>query len=436
MIDLNDKVGIFLKISHAHAKAEGMPIEVMLAQGLLMGIAISGQRLVWKVPGKKAPQVAKPSVTWLGDTGEVPLWFNRYCEPVIKRDELMQAAMSNTILKRAKAQPRKARRHQRALGNWIPHTFEGFDTDSLGYLQNPSAFLVRPGWKPTKQHLATGFFGHDRLMLLAGKSDYGKFLGRSESAAQLRSAAANGDGGLRIAINGWCEAKAFTKLQRESLGSEAGFFGWILPSTRPYAMPDEIWVKAKLVGCILIESFNLRFSAPLEPYVPSPAVAEMLSASDDGWEVPGWCEDETIIPLLRRDEGLAWQLAAQLANIHGDLEPGSEQELHQAELAIGLAGWVRGAHARELRLAFPGPADNPVEPTSCRIADQLKLSQMTVRELVRGFHKVGTEEVKAHLGRMRRQGWVKEVGRDRWQLGFPDLPEVSAKLSKFDASDY
>lgn len=414
----NDRINQLIKLTRAHAQAEGMPEQVMLGQALLLGLGVCGERLVWKRPDKKNPQIAKASVTWLGLKGEIPLWYHRYTAPVFEWEQRAQQAFKNALQTQVSNQPRKSRRLQRNLGQSITQAFIPSKSDLDCYNRKPTAFLVTSKWKAVDHPASTGVFGRDRLLLMAGSEEYSSFMESSESAVRLRSAGTNRGGGLRVAVNGWCDAMAFSKLMRQIDPAEAAVFGWVLPASRPYVIPEGEWVKAKLVGEILHESLKLRFSLPLDPYSPVPEVAELLSATDD-WMAPEWCAGGIIEPLLRRDEDLAWQLAAQLANIHGQLEKASWEAMELAKMAVELAVWIRWSHACQLKRIYPGPRDGPLEPVSSRIVDQLSVGPRTVREMVRGFHSVPTGAVQQQLDRMIEEGWVSPSGKRSFKLAFP-----------------
>lgn len=431
MIAYDQDFAWLFTLSAKHAATEGMSVEVMLAETLLMGISISGGRLTWKRSPKAVPQIAKSSVTWLGMPNEHPLWFHRYCEPVIEQDQMACKVLADLIGAKVSAtEVRKRKRHQKVLGKWIPHAFETCDSESLSFLRHRPGFLVKVGWKATKQHLASAVFGQDRMLLLTGKSDYHGLAGSSASAAQLRSAAANFGGGLRVTVHGWCEEKSFQRLCRKSPDLDSRIFGWVLPAKRLYTPPDHHWTKAKLIGGMFGESFRLRYIAPVSHYCPEPEIAEILTHTDDSWVVPAWCDFPFLRGQMRSEESLAWQLAAQLHNIHRKEELAAETGLWIAEVAATLSKWIRGCHARELRLLYPGPDGDPSDPLSCGIADQLLVDPKSIRDLVRGFHKVGSEEVRGQLERMRSEGWVEELENGRWKLAFPVLPDLSAKLSE------
>lgn len=422
----------FFHLSQRHAEMEGLPVEVTLTEGLLMGAAISGQRLIWKNSSRAIPQVGKPSVTWLGTQGEHPLWFHRYCEPVIKHDEQACGLFADLLRRNSPiGERRKRRRHEKALGRWIPHDFDSSSSESIAFLRNPTGFIVKLGWKSTKQHVSsTAVFGRERMLILNGKADYHGLTGRNESAAQLRTAAVNLKGGLRVTVHGWCEQKSFRKLCRKNPDSGAELYGWLLPARAQYEIPPVEWTKFKQIGSILLPSIHLRYISPLDPYCPAPEVAEMLTHADTSWKMPSWCDCSAIRGLMGSEEQLAWQLAAQLRNLYDELAPGSELEAWLAEVAVLLSHWIRGQHANQLRMLYPGPDNNPVDAISCGIADQLQVNAKSVRELVRGFHKVSTAEVKEELERIEAEGWVEELDGGRWQLNFPDLPNLSAKLSE------
>lgn len=431
MKDGDENFGWLFRLSDGHATMEGMPVEVMLAEALLMGISISGSRLTWKPSSKAVPRVAKSSVTWLGQANEHPLWFHRYCEPVIAFDGKATSVLAEQIGERASiTDNRKRKRHQKALGKWIPYAFDTCDSLSLSFLRHRPGFLIKVGWKATKQHLASGVFGQDRMLLLTGKSEYLGLAGRSASAADLRSAATNSGGGLRATVHGWCEQNSFRRLCRKNTDLDPRLFGWVLPAKRLYTPPDVLWVKEKLIGGMFQSSFLMRYIRQTDHFCPVPEVAEFLTRADSDWEIPTWCDTPLIRSHLRCEESLAWQLAAQLRSIHKEEDPAQETVLWIAEVAATLSHWIRGFHAREMRLLYPGPVDNPVDRISCGIVDQLQKNPKSVRELVRGFDKVGSEKVREQLERMQSEGWVEELENGRWKLSFPVLPDLSVKVSE------
>ena len=248
-------------------------------------------------------------------------------------------------------------------------------------------------------------------------------------------------------MHGWCEGNSFRRLLRKKPDLDGRIFGGVLPAKRLYTPPDEEWVKAKLIGGMFGESFNLRYGAPTEHFCPDPEVAEILTHADAGWEVPAWCDSPFLRRQLRCEESLAWQLAAQLRNIQGKEDKfwqlatqsrniASKEDMATetvqwiAELAVDLSHWIRGCHAREIRLLYPGPAGDPTHSLSCSIVDQLQVTPKSVRDLMRGIHSVCSEEVREQLERIRSEGWAEELENGCWKLAFPDLPDVSAKLSE------
>ncbi|QTN31221.1 hypothetical protein HZ994_02375 [Akkermansiaceae bacterium] len=370
-------------------------------------------------------------MTWLGMQGECPQWFRRYSEPVIGADKRACGIFTQLLRQQSpQGERRTRRRHEKALGNWIPHTFDTFDPDTIAFLRNPSGFILDLGEKPAQEQVSAAVFGRERMVILHGKSDYKGLSGRSKKATQLRSAAVNVGGGLRVTVHGWCEKPSFRKICRKNPDIGVGLYGWLLPATPRFAIPPGVWTKHKLIGGMFNRSLHLRYVAPLSPYCPAPRVSEMLTHADDGWKMPAWCDHPAIRDLMRPEEQLAWQLAAQFNNLYGDLEPGSTQETWLAEVAVMLSHWVRGQHANELRMLYPGPDTNPVDPISCGIVDQLQVSQKSERELVRGLRGVATAKVKETLKRIQTEGWVERLDCKRWKLNFPDPPNLSEKLSE------
>lgn len=424
-----DPVSIMVNSGLRLAAEEGITPVVAVAQILMTGAALGGSLLTWnRGDGERC---GRPSGTFIGSEEELPSWFEGQIAPLNEWQANIRRMAADQFDQIAAARKALQRQHTaRILGGLIPELQES--AEPAPKFMDPE-FLVEIRSRIMRPAVTPNTCGRDRLVALKGIRAYRALMRPTRIATPLRQACRDLGGGLRATLHGWVPAREFHRLVRGRATEEADIFGWLLPAHRVAASgePQEM-DKAPLI-LVYEELLGLRFDAPMKSFGPDAEIAAMLDRADLSWTPPSWCGSKQLQKLLRPDESLAWLFAATMRTMSRKVPRSRSDIMAICELAACMANWIRAAHAREIRLLFPGPPTDPTDDLSCKLADKLRLGRQSTRQLLRGVHKARVEHVREELERMQNEGWVARVGRRHWQLSFPPLPDLSAKLSTIAA---
>ncbi len=428
----SDRLSCLVRRCRVLAELEGLPPELLISQIMLASVGVAGSKLTWKSTFSTTPHFGRASVTFLGSRDDSAEWFLRQLQPI--RDwQQLSLSYANGILQRhpKPAEIRERRRHAKMIGNYLPSFTKFLHTPPVtgpGVIHPDLLIEVNP--KIGAYHVKPNGFGRDRFVLLNGAGAYRALMRNSSRATPLRLAAVNEGSGLRTTLHGWSPRRDFHLSLRKKDPSELVGFGWLLPADRLPGMQRTDSYCPRIWEGVYRHPLLLRYLGSFPTYRPDGSISSLLYEGDTKDACPVWGHSPDKNDLLRPLEQLAWQFAPVLKLISREMKDDPQREAFHAKFAVELASWVRAAHAKEVRLLYPGPPECPADEVSCTVADKLRLGPQSVRDLVRSCHSVKTEVIRSTLARMQSEGWVKEEGKDLWKLCFPPLPELSAILSE------
>lgn len=407
-----------------------VPSEVILAQALLGAIGIGGAELKWSRGGEPSSAKPKPSVSFLSSERSVPGWFRHRISALMEGMEPSNWYGTHPIEQVTNEEERQRLKQLAELaGGMLPG--KKLDQGYADCSSRPTdTFLVEVGSSAPSSSVLAKYTSNDLFVLMRGAQSYKAILRTTRSAPFLKEAALNDSSGRRAVLHGWANRQDFRKIARGIDAEEVQSFGWLVSVEHSAAKMPGLSTSDMRCLSAFQPLFGLRDRKITGCYLAPAACVELLDQADSGWAPSKWYRGEVLEALARRNQALAWQIAAVLGVMSYKMERAPEEQVALAQLAASLAEWIRFMHCRELRLLFPGAPDDPTDKMSCLIADKLNLGQQSTRDLVRSGRGQKTEVVRSILWRMVDEGWVTEVSKDQWALSLGNPPDLSEILSE------
>ncbi len=412
-------------------KLTGVDAVDALVQTLLFGIGLAGTRLSWKLREPKSPpQVGKCSaVISLPETG-CPWWLRLNLHAAVSLQEKAHEASRQLFLQQpTPAQVRQERDKAKMLRNWMSlHAIQLPSVPLRRRPQNVEFLQTIPGRGWFKRD--DSFFGQDRLLLVRGEKDYRRLVKHREVPPFLLEMESGGNAWPRVTFHGWMSDLAVVRTIREMDAETAGRLGWLVPAGTSKEQPEDGPEHHHFIDALFHELVMLRIGRESYCFVPTPEIAGRLDGATTGLRMLLATQPGHLHAIGLHDDRLVWQIAALLFFLvqgHGEELPRPEQ-VEIAEVAAAVAGRIVAGHLNVLRRAIP--SKHREDKLATAIVDRLDKGVATVRELVRKFHKIPTEDVEVGLHRLEQDGMVARVGRGKWCLSRIPFADLSAFLSE------
>jgi len=405
------------------AHMTGIPIELLVAHGLLFATALVGGKVCYRKGRGLAPRTIGSSVTILSDDEHCPAWFTK----PTSRFQALQESVHNRVRSLAKNAPspamvKRARTMMKqcaAIREILPDPLVAAAESTCPVLLPDHFTFLHDLSKGTDvTRFGARLFGPDLLAIATGHECYERLFTNTGEKSSLLASFERASATTRITTHGWGSRMKLRRLLRKADIDALAPLGLLLEVPQNSSLADTSETSITPYD----EFFEAVFASRLGPnltFLPTP---EIVTSLDMSAEQQAELANFIGLPVGAANPvpELAWNLATVLWLIErqgGMSSPENNRVL--ADRACALTAALHANHLATLHRVFsPGQIMTP-DPVNASIIDKLSVAPLHLRELTRKFHRISAAELLRRLTFLSEANLIRQSDDEGWVV--PDL---------------